>query len=1475
MLHGNERMRRVRLLAGARNVLLVGTAVGGIILQQQAYAEEISYNGSGDYSLIRTDTVSGGPRVIDVTTSSGDITLDVAGVNVANSGSSLGAGIAATNTGAGKVLVTGGAVTTSGTGQTYAIDARAAGGDILINSGNTIVDGTNSPPTTTDSIAINALSSSGNVTIKSAVATSNSVHAIVAQGNSVDVTSGTASAAGSAYYSFDPAAAIYITAGDGGARVVATSTAVSGQSMTGILVGSAGETDVESGDITADGIYARGIVTYGAGNAVIKSGTITSTGAYGGVGVQADMRLGGSVNIDSTAITTDLGTGIGVDATDGATNIVSGSVTTTDSHAVAISASSGTGAITIASDKISTFGLYSSGIVVDGASGQSGATSITSNDLHMRGGGTAGIDVDTAGSITIGSKLLQTDGGESAGISAFSQASDVTVTSDTLTTTGPGSAGISVGSRGGNIAITANSTSTTSNVTDIYEQSHAIIAQSQGNGAISILSNAASTVGDNAYAVLAFGGGSIGITSSIASTQGANAYGVSATSYNSNVMIAAATTTTRGLNATAIDGYANGNLIIMSGTATAAQGTAIFASAGMIANVSAAAASAGGDGNAGIVVQGQTGVVLNVGAANSTGSLVTYPYSGVSRADAIYAQAYYGSVDAMVGSATASGAGTDAIRILANGTDGIVPGFPAGSATLNVTGSVTSAGGNGVFVRSTGDVAITIGAGARVDGSLSGIDVEGGSNSIVNMGTIAARNGPAITAIGPTSVDNRGAIAGDVTLGRNDDHFATLTSAHLTGRIDGGAGNNALVLDSSGSTAGAVAFDLTRFVNFDSLMLTGSGSVALAGTLSFPTIQLEGGELDVAAGTALATTGSTTITGSGASETVVNRGTIAGAIDLGGGSDRFENRGSVGGSVTLSDGDDTYVFYAGSRVVGGISGGAGTDTIELHSGGSDSSPTAFDVGKFTEFERLLQQAGVTALSGSAIFDQVQVNGGRLIGLAGSIITAPLITVAMGATFGSAGTVNGNVSVAGTLSPGASPGMMTINGNVSLASGSTSLFELTPTISDKLIVSGTLSVANGATLTLTGSRPLTPGAALDLIVANGGISGSFTTVNQPATIVGFLRQSSDRIQLFGQFAATGFNPQVTATINYVNGLLTSGKGGAALIAAVPLLLTSGNATNGAAFARLNPEAYASATQISIENGIALVKAARSGAAATTREEAGLFSFAQGIGNWRPLDGSAAQGVSRARTNSYGLLGGLGFGSAQASLGAFVGYLDSHQRIVELGARTRSDGIVAGLLGRASAGGFDLLALLAYDGGKADTKRALPGSLTATGRYHLRGWVSDTSVGYAIPLGTDWALKPEAGLTYVSTRRGSATETGGGAFALDVARRSSHAMFVDGELTLRGGMATGARVKPWISAGVRHQLNGRATLATGGFVGTDASFSVPGVSRQATLATAGAGLSVLVTPGLDLFAAYRGEFGSDGTGTNLNGGLRLMF
>lgn len=181
--------------------------------------------------------------------------------------------------------------------------------------------------------------------------------------------------------------------------------------------------------------------------------------------------------------------------------------------------------------------------------------------------------------------------------------------------------------------------------------------------------------------------------------------------------------------------------------------------------------------------------------------------------------------------------------------------------------------------------------------------------------------------------------------------------------------------------------------------------------------------------------------------------------------------------------------------------------------------------------------------------------------------------------------------------------MTVNGNISLALGSLSLFEFTTTVQDQLDIAGTLSIASGSTLQLTQSGgTLRPGTSYDLIVASGGITGSFSTIQKPDSLFGFIVQRADRIQLLGQFVNdTSFAPQVGRSVAYANTVLQTQPATNALFAVLPALTTSGGGSNAEAFAHLTPEAYASATQVGVGNALALTDIDRGPAFAARRFE----------------------------------------------------------------------------------------------------------------------------------------------------------------------------------------------------------------------------------------------------------------------------------
>lgn len=187
---------------------------------------------------------------------------------------------------------------------------------------------------------------------------------------------------------------------------------------------------------------------------------------------------------------------------------------------------------------------------------------------------------------------------------------------------------------------------------------------------------------------------------------------------------------------------------------------------------------------------------------------------------------------------------------------------------------------------------------------------------------------------------------------------------------------------------------------------------------------------------ALSTEGASTLMLAGGAfnfDTVSAQGNLAVASDA-----------SLAATVALSAGDNRFSIADG--FTGSVDGGAGNDTVEVM-GGTQAAPVAF--GAISNIEAYRQTAGFATVAGTGNVGAMYLGSGRFVGFGRSTLTASQIGVDTGATFGSTGVVNGNIAVAGTLSAGASPGTMTVNGNVSLLGGSVSLFELTPAGSDRV------------------------------------------------------------------------------------------------------------------------------------------------------------------------------------------------------------------------------------------------------------------------------------------------------------------------------------------------------------------------------------------------------------------------------------------
>ncbi|WP_156139528.1 hypothetical protein [Sphingomonas sp. 35-24ZXX] len=704
-------------------------------------------------------------------------------------------------------------------------------------------------------------------------------------------------------------------------------------------------------------------------------------------------------------------------------------------------------------------------------------------------------------------------------------------------------------------------------------------------------------------------------------------------------------------------------------------------------------------------------------------------------------------------------------------------------------------------------------------GSLTVAGSLGGSGE-----TIAFADGNKLLAIA-----SGGRVTGTIDLGNGNDRLRLAETGVLAGTARGGAGIDTIILEQAGTRS----ISADQFTGFERLQTEGLGTLALAsGSFVYERVDAAG-SLSIARQASLLTR-----------DLVFNQG---------------DNQLTVDGGF-----------------IGSVDGGAGADRITV-TGGSTSAPVMF--GSIARVEAFTMNDGLATIANTASLGTVELVRGRLIGLAGSTIDASRISVGSNAIFGSAGTVNGNLSVSGILSPGASPGTMTVNGNVALGSGSLSVFEISPTISDRLVVNGSLSIASNATLQLTADQVIEPGRTIDLITTTGGVTGTFATIIKPATLFGFVAVRGGSVQLLGQFLNdTSFSPQVQRTIDYVNAVLVSGQSSAALRAALPQLINAQGVASTTGFSLVSAEAYASAQHIGIDQGLSVADAGRGQAFATNRTTPGLFTFASGLTSYGNLEAQAARGTAAARTTGFGFLGGIGYGSQASAFGVFGGYVDSTQQIGHIGARTEADGFVAGVHGRLTSGSFGLKATIAYNGSNGVTRRVVPSGRTDA-RFDLEGWIADVSAHYNVAMGDNWAVQPSVGMTAIRSTRGRATETGSTPFALNVAGDRQNAVFVDAGLNFSGGVEPDSMVKPYLSLGVRYQVQGEDTAALAGFAGSGQGLGLrlvsEGASRTPLRATAALGADVVLSPQLVLFGAASLEGGDADTRYGAQAGLRFAF
>jgi autotransporter-associated beta strand protein len=344
------------------------------------------------------------------------------------------------------------------------------------------------------------------------------------------------------------------------------------------------------------------------------------------------------------------------------------------------------------------------------------------------------------------------------------------------------------------------------------------------------------------------------------------------------------------------------------------------------------------------------------------------------------------------------------------------------------------------------------------------LDVLTSANASNNKAATFDLNGFNQTVAGLTSTGNSGATSGT----------AGYANAYVTNSAAGAAKTFTVNQATSGTYAGLITGNLA-------FTKAGAGNLTLV-----PVFVTTNGANTFVSGT-------NTFTG----DTRVNGGTLTLSTALG--TTSLALAGSTfdsDGAGTLSFGSMTAATFGGLKGAGGLALQNGSSAAVALTVGANNASTTY-AGALSGAGSLVKVgSGTTTLGGVNTYaGTTAVNVGKLL-VSGQLGTGA-VSVASGATLGGSGVIGGAVTVDGLLSPGNSPGDLSVASLV-LNASSTVLMEIDGTVAgtqyDQVSILSAGSIAYDGTLQLNLSQTFSDSTTFNLFEGFGSsFSGNFATI----------------------------------------------------------------------------------------------------------------------------------------------------------------------------------------------------------------------------------------------------------------------------------------------------------------------------------------------------------------------------------------------
>lgn len=572
---------------------------------------------------------------------------------------------------------------------------------------------------------------------------------------------------------------------------------------------------------------------------------------------------------------------------------------------------------------------------------------------------------------------------------------------------------------------------------------------------------------------------------------------------------------------------------------------------------------------------------------------------------------------------------------------------------------------------------------------------------------------------------------------------------------------------------------------------------------------------------------------SGTNNIVFNQGTIeAEDVAVLGSANRetLANAGTIRSNgvlaIDLAGGNDDLSLGPGSDIIGNVDGGAGDDYLTLIGVGQEDST-------FLNFELLRVVSGPPfetnfSLSGNSTFStHVYVFGGRL--LVDGTITSPDTEVMGPGSLGGHGRLISNVASAGTLAPGNSVGMLTIQGNLT-QSGGTYEVEYGDDGVDRLNVTGNVTLMNGPRLLL---ESLDGAAGINGIIlhADGAITGTFATPDYKGNGAATLIQSANDIRILG-----------------LDGTQLVASNSAALQTGIEFL------------------GVVSAQQINHRSTCL---------EGTCSVDGDRRLWAQGFGRFdseEAKDGSQAY-HDRIAGSAFG--GDLEFAEG-LSLGGSLGYANTFAKLSGGGAEADIDGAFAALYATYERDRFFVTGMVSGGLQQFDLSREVSAAGgTDTARADTDGWLMGGGVlaGMKLDFPGGWRLTPSAGALYQHQSVDGYREKGAAEGNVSVGRQSSDALRLQAQLDVARTLPfEDFTLIPYLQLGAMGQVNFGDNVPGAFSNGTDFTIALEDGHEAAALL--GAGLDIEFMNGVTANIAYQAEHAGE-TDHTISAGVALKW